>query len=80
MYINHFVIVSIFRQISLIISNINKFNLRLMRVSQYLLMFDLSMRYKINKANVVFNALFHFSKFFIIITKDGSRVLKALYE
>ena len=33
MYIDYFAIVLIFRQINLIISNINKFNLRLMRVS-----------------------------------------------
>ena len=31
MYIDYFIIVLIFRQINLIISNIDKFNLRLMR-------------------------------------------------
>ena len=43
-------------------------------------MFDLFMRYKINKTNVVFDALSRLSRNFIIITKDGSKVLKALYE
>ena len=79
-YINHFIIVLIFRQISLIISNINKFNLRLMRVFQYLSMFVLFIRHKINKANVVSDALSRLFKNSIIITNDDSRVLKVLYE
>ena len=51
-----------------------------MRAFQYLLMFDLFVRYKINKANIVFDALLRLSGNFIIVTKDGSRVLKVLYE
>ena len=35
----------------------NKLNLRLIRVSQYLFNFKLLIRYKINKINVVLNAL-----------------------
>ena len=46
------------RQIILSISFIDKLNLRLMRVSQYLLNFNLIIRYEINKLNVVFNILF----------------------
>ena len=79
-YINYFIIILIFRQINFIISNINKFNLRLMRIFQYLSMFDLFMRYKINKANVVFNALSRLSRNLIIITKDDSGILKVLYK
>ena len=79
-YIDYFIIVSTFRQINLIILNINRFNLRLMRASQYLSMFNLFMHYKTNKTNVVFNALSRLSRNFIIIMKYDSRVLKVLYE
>ena len=79
-YIDYFIIVLIFRQINLIISNITKFNLRLMRVSQYLSIFDFFIRHKTNKTNIVFNALSRLSKFFITITKDDSKILKILYE
>ena len=80
MYIDYSVIVSIFRQISFIISNIDKLNLRLMRAFQYLSMFDLFVRHKINKTNIVSDALSRLSRNSIIITKDDSRVLKILYE
>ena len=79
-YIDHFVVVSIFRQINFIISSIDKLNLRLMRAFQYLSMFDLFIRHKTNKANIVFDALSRLSENLIIITKDDSGVLKALYE
>ena len=45
-------------QITLFISFINKLNLRLIKTSQYLLSFNLILRHKIDKLNVVFNALF----------------------
>ena len=80
MYIDHSVVVSISRQINFIISSTNKLNLRLIRVFQYLSMFDFFMRHKAGKINVVFDALSRLSGNFITITKDGSRVLKALYE
>ena len=80
MYINYFVIVLISRQINLITSSINKLNLRLMRAFQYLLMFDLFVRHKINKANIVSDALSRFSGNFVIVAEDGSEVLKILYE
>ena len=38
------------------------------------------MRYKINKANVVFDALSRLSKTSITIIKDDSKILKTLYE
>ena len=79
-YIDYSIIVLIFRQINFIILNIKKFNLRLMRVSQYLLIFDFFMRYKINKTNIVFDALSRLSKNFIIVIKDDSKILKTLYE
>ena len=51
-----------------------------MRVFQYLSMFDLFVRYKTNKANVVSDALSRLSKDLIIITKDDSKILKVLYK
>ena len=51
-----------------------------MRVFQYLSMFDFFVRYKIDKANIVSDALSRLSGNFIIVMKNGSRVLKALYE
>ena len=38
------------------------------------------MRYKINKTNVVSNALSRFQKNPIIITKNGLEILKILYN
>ena len=57
-YINYFAAMQIARQITLFISFINKLNLRLIKISQYLSNFNLIIRYKTNKSNVVFNALF----------------------
>ena len=51
-----------------------------MRVFQYLSMFDLFVRYKIKKTNVISDALSRLSKNSIIITKDDSKILKTLYE
>ena len=51
-----------------------------MRAFQYLLIFDLFVRYKIGKMNVVSDALSRLFENFIIIMKDDQRVLKALYE
>ena len=79
-YIDYSAAVLISRQINFIISNINKLNLRLIRVFQYLSMFDFFMRHKTNKANVIFDALSRLSRNSITITKNGSRVLKVLYE
>ena len=43
-YINYFIVIFISRQISFIISNIDKFNLRLIRASQYFFIFNLIIR------------------------------------
>ena len=61
-YIDYSIIVSISRQITLMIFNIDKFNLCLIKVSQYLLSFNFIIHYKIDKLNVISNALFKLSK------------------
>ena len=60
-YIDYFAIVSIFKQIILIISFIDKLNLRLIRASQYLFNFNITLRHKVDKSNVILNILFRLS-------------------
>ena len=57
-FTNHSAITSIARQISLTSSNTDKLNLRLVRASTYLSQFDLDVRYKSDKINIVSDALF----------------------
>lgn len=56
-YIDHFVSVSIVKQYFLTSTNTNKLNLRLVRASQYLFAFELDVRHKSDKQNIVSNAL-----------------------
>ena len=56
-YINHDVVLKITKQISLIISFINKLNLRLVRVFDYFQRFNLNIRHKFDKQHIIFNAL-----------------------
>ena len=66
------------RQITLFISFMNKLNLRLIRVSQYLSRFNLIIRYKVDKSNIVFDALFRFQT--NVIFKEKQTVLENLYD
>ena len=59
-YTNYSTTILIFKQINLTISNINKLNLQLMKASQYLFNFNIVMKHKFDKSNIVFNALFRF--------------------
>ena len=56
-YINYSTAVPISKQIILNINNINKLNLRLIRISQHLLKFNLKLRHKIDKLNTISNIL-----------------------
>ena len=56
-YTDHSVAILISKQTTLITSNIDKLNLRLVRVSQYLFSFNLIVRHKADKFNIVSNAL-----------------------
>ena len=77
-YINHSAAVSISRQITLITFNTNKLNLRFVRTSQYLFNFNFFIRHKIDKFNVIFDALFKLQADITFIKKID--VLKSLYD
>ena len=78
-YIDYSAAVSISRQISLTTSSTDKLNLRLVRASQYLSMFDLFVRHKANKTNIVSNTLSRLQGS-ISIAINEFEILKALYE
>ena len=77
-YIDHSVAVFISRQIILITFSSDKLNLRLVRASQYLFNFNLSVKHKVDKANVMSNVLSRLQIDVIIIDKID--VLESLYE
>ena len=79
-YIDYFIIILISQKINFIILNINKLNLRLMRAFQYLSMFNLFIRHKTKKTNVVFDTLLRLSGNLTIISKNDSKILKTLYK
>ena len=54
-YTNHFATIFIFKQTTLIIINIDKLNFRFVRVFQYLFNFNLTIRHKTDKFNVIFD-------------------------
>ena len=56
-YINHTVSIFIMRQTTLAMSFTNKLNLRLICVFQYLSRFNISLRHKTEKVNMIFNVL-----------------------
>ena len=60
-FTNHFVNIFIVKQITLASININKLNLRLIRVSIYLSQFRLDIKYKFDKKHVISNVLSCFS-------------------
>ena len=79
-YTNYFVAIFILKQIILIISNIDKLNFQLLRVSQYLSNFDIIIRYKFNKFNIVFNVLFRLLIITLLNVNDKINILNILYD
>lgn len=82
LYTNHFATISIARQISLVFTNVNKLNLRLMRVSQCLSMFELNIWYKLNIRNIVFDALSRLLERCsesVLFSKDDEDIRKTLH-
>ena len=62
-YIDHDVVLNLIKQIIFIISFTNKFNLRLIRVFDYIQKFNFEIRHKSNKMHIVSNVLFRFVNF-----------------
>ena len=79
-YIDHFVVVSISRQIILIIFNIDKLNLRFVRASQYLFNFNIIIRHKFDKFNIMLDALSRLSNKTTIDVTNKIEILDILYE
>ena len=76
-FTNYAIIAEIMNQIFLITTNTNKFNLRLICVSQFLFTFFIKIRIKSDKLHVVSNALSRL-KFIVII--ENISILKNLNE
>ena len=77
-YTNYSTTISIFKQTTFITFNTNKLNLRLVRTSQYLFDFNIFVRHKIDKINIVFDALSRLQTNVVII--DKLSILKSLYD
>ena len=78
-YTDYSVAMSISRQINFITFSTNKLNLRLMKVSQYLFSFNLIIKYKSSKFNIISNALFRLQRF-TIKTENKIEILKSFYN
>ena len=79
-YIDHSIVVSIFKQIILITFNIDKLNLRLVRASQYLFNFNIIIRHKFDKFNVIFDALSRLSNKTTTNVTNKIEILDVLYK
>ena len=79
-YIDDFIVVSISRQIILITFSIDKLNLRLVRASQYLFNFNIIIRYKFDKFNVIFDVLSRLSNKTTIDVTNKIKILDILYK
>ena len=60
-FTNYFVNIFIVKQITFASNNIDKLNLRLIRISIYLSQFRLDIKYKLDKKHVIFDVLSRFS-------------------
>ena len=57
-FIDHIVNTFILKQTIINSNNIDKFNLRLMRIFTYFFQFKIEMKYRLNKKHIIFDALF----------------------
>ena len=81
-YTNHSIVVFIFRQTTLITFNTNKFNLRLIRASQYFFNFNIVIRYETKKFNMMSNVFLRLSNKKSIQSNFNNKidVLNILYD
>ncbi len=78
-YTDHSAAVPILKQTTLTTSSIDKLNLRLVRASQYLSGFNLSVRHKSGKSNVVPDALSRLPAHTKLSAGDNEGILDVLY-
>lgn len=80
-YIDHFVSIIIVKQYSLITTDANKLNLRLVHASQYLSTFDLNVRHKLEKQNLISDALSRLlrERESLTVNKNAEKILDALH-
>ena len=78
-YIDHSAAVPISKQTTLNTASTDKLNLRLVRASQYLSLFNLELRYKAGKSNTVLDALSRLPQASNSISDHSEGVLDALY-
>ena len=67
MYIDHSTTIDIVKHTTLLSSTIDKLNLRFVRAFQYLSQFSLNIRHRVDKLNIVFDAL---SRLAIIVEQN----------
>jgi hypothetical protein len=68
-FTNHSILISIIKQIILNTINIDKLNLRLVRISQYLFALSIDIKVKLEKFHIISNALF---RLFFVMNKNKS--------
>ena len=78
-YIDHDAVLNIVSQTSFITLFTNKFNFRLIRVSDYIQRFDLNIRHKSNKQHIVFDVLFKLTSDNINVFDHNDEKLNALF-
>ena len=79
-YTNYFATIFIFKQTILIITNIDKFNLQLICISQYFFNFNLTIRYKVEKFNIISNVLLRLSNISQSNIKNKIDVFNVFYN
>lgn len=80
MYTDHSATVSIAKQTSLSSTNTDKLNLRLVRASQYLSIFELDIRYKPGIKNIVPDALSRLLRNRVTASKSDEGILETLFN
>ena len=77
-YINYLIVVSISQQTNFITFNTNKLNFRFIRAFQYFFDFNLQIKHKIDKFNIVLNVFFRFQT--NVTTTKKIDVFEAFYD
>ena len=80
MYTNYSIAILISRQIIISILDTNKLNLKLIKVSQYLSSFKLVVKHKLNKFNVISDALFKLKQNKTNNNLNNFEILEILYK